>query len=164
MGRPRTKSSVSSSACTTSCVPKSLTIGALSERAGVATSALRFYETEGLIHASRTHGGQRRYARETLRRVAFIRVAQRVGLSLDEIRETLASLPENRTPTERDWQRLAGSWTPRLEAQIEVLERLKDRLMGCIGCGCLSMKACALFNPDDHVARRGSGPQFVLPD
>jgi MerR family redox-sensitive transcriptional activator SoxR len=141
-----------------------LSIGELSERAGVATSALRFYEAEGLIHATRSAGGQRRFTRETLRRVSFIRVAQQVGLSLDEIRNALASLPNNRTPTQRDWEHLAESWRPRLDAQIGMLERLRDRLTGCIGCGCLSMKHCRLLNPGDTVAVRGPGPRYVLDD
>lgn len=141
-----------------------LTIGALSDRTGVATSALRFYEAEGLIHSSRTDAGHRRFHREVLRRVAFIRVAQEVGLTLEEIRSALASLPEARTPTQEDWERLASSWRPRLDAQIALLERLRDRLVGCIGCGCLSMKACRLINPGDQVAERGPGPRFVLDD
>ncbi|HEY8525762.1 MAG TPA: redox-sensitive transcriptional activator SoxR [Acidimicrobiales bacterium] len=139
-----------------------LTIGALSERTGVAPSALRYYEAEGLIHAERSPGGQRRYARATLRRVSFIRIAQHVGLSLDEIREALASLPDNRTPNEEDWARLSASWRPRLDAQIAMLERLRDRLDGCIGCGCLSLRYCRLLNPGDHVAERGPGPRYVI--
>lgn len=139
-----------------------LTIGALSERTGVATSALRFYEAEGLIHATRTPGGQRRYARETLRRVSFIRVAQQLGVRLEEIRSTLASLPENRTPNRRDWERVSAAWRPRLDAQIGMLERLRDKLDGCIGCGCLSLETCHLLNPDDAAARRGPGPRYVL--
>jgi len=139
-----------------------LTIGALSERSGVATSALRYYEAEGLIHATRSPGGQRRYPRDALRRVSFVRIAQQVGLSLDEIRAALASLPENRTPTQKDWERLSTSWRPRIDAQIAVLERLRDRLAGCIGCGCLSLKVCKLVNPDDAVAERGPGPRYVL--
>src|SRR3981081_2090880 len=130
-----------------------LSIGALSERTGVATSALRFYEAEGLITPYRSEGGQRRYAREIIRRVSFIRVAQQVGLSLDEIRSALASLPQSRTPTQKDWERLSKSWAPRLEAQIAMLERLRDRLSGCIGCGCLSLRSCKLLNPDDQAAR-----------
>ena len=141
-----------------------LTIGAVSERSGVAASALRFYESEGLIHSTRTDGGQRRYARDALRRVSFIRVAQQVGLSLDEIRDALASLPQNRTPTARDWQRLSTSWRPRLDHQIAMLERLRDRLSGCIGCGCLSLKFCRLLNPDDQAAERGPGPRYILDD
>ncbi len=143
-------------------LPAELTIGALSERTGVATSALRFYETEGLIHATRSSSGQRRYTRDVLRRVSFIRVAQQVGLSLAEIRAALASLPENRTPDERDWARLSKAWRPRLDDQIAMLERLRDRLDGCIGCGCLSLRHCRLLNPDDLVAERGPGPRYVL--
>lgn len=141
-----------------------LTIGAVSERTGVATSALRFYETEGLLHATRSDGGQRRYARDTLRRVAFIRIAQQVGLSLDEIRAALASLPDSRTPTKADWEHLSATWRPRVDAQIRVLERMRDRLTGCIGCGCLSMQACKLLNPGDGAGQRGPGPRFVLDD
>lgn len=139
-----------------------LTIGALGERAGVAPSALRFYEAEGLIHSARSPSGQRRFSRDTLRRVSFIRVAQQVGLSLDEIRTALDTLPENRTPNDKDWARLSKSWRPRLDAQIAMLERLRDRLDGCIGCGCLSLRHCKLLNPDDQAGRRGSGPRFVL--
>ncbi|MGH8909617.1 MAG: redox-sensitive transcriptional activator SoxR [Egibacteraceae bacterium] len=141
-----------------------LTIGALSERTGVAASALRFYEAEGLICATRSAGGQRRYARATVRRVSFIRVAQQVGLRLDEIRAALASLPENRTPNAKDWERLSTLWRPRIDAQIAVLERLRDRLDGCIGCGCLSLEICRLLNPDDEVAQRGPGPRYILDD
>jgi MerR family transcriptional regulator, redox-sensitive transcriptional activator SoxR len=144
--------------------PDLLTIGAMSERTGVSHSALRFYEAEGLIHSTRSDGGQRRYTRDTLRRVSFIRVAQQVGLSLEEIGAALASLPENRTPNQRDWERLSKSWRPRIDDQIGVLERLRDRLTGCIGCGCLSMKACQLLNPGDEVAARGPGPRYVLDD
>ncbi|MEO7397187.1 MAG: redox-sensitive transcriptional activator SoxR [Ilumatobacteraceae bacterium] len=139
-----------------------LTIGAMSERTGVAASALRFYENEGLISATRSDGGQRRYARVEVRRVSFIRVAQQVGLSLEEIRAALASLPDNRTPTQKDWERLSTSWRPRLDDQIAMLERLRQRLAGCIGCGCLSLKICALLNPGDEVAQRGPGPRYVL--
>jgi MerR family redox-sensitive transcriptional activator SoxR len=141
-----------------------LTIGALSERTGVATSALRYYEAEGLLHAHRSDGGQRRYARDALRRVSFIRVAQQVGLSLEEIRESLASLPDSRTPNQRDWERLSNSWRPRLDAQIAMLERLRDQLDGCIGCGCLTLKVCALYNPDDQAAARGAGPRYLMGD
>jgi MerR family redox-sensitive transcriptional activator SoxR len=141
-----------------------MTIGALAERTGVAPSALRFYEAEGLIHANRSSGGQRRYARATVRRVSFVRVAQQVGLRLDEIREALASLPDNRTPNEKDWERLSRSWTPRLDAQIAMLERLRDRLTGCIGCGCLSLRLCRLVNPHDEAGQRGPGPRYVLDD
>jgi MerR family transcriptional regulator, redox-sensitive transcriptional activator SoxR len=141
-----------------------LSIGALAERTGVATSALRYYEAEGLIHAVRSSGGQRRYPRETLRRVSFIRVAQQLGLTLEEIREAMASLPDNRTPTEEDWHVLSTSWRPRIDAQIHMLERLRDRLDSCIGCGCLSLSSCKLVNPDDIAASRGPGPRYVIDD
>ena len=142
----------------------SLSIGQVAERTGVATSALRYYEREGLIRSSRTSGDQRRYPREVLRRVAFIRIAQRVGLTLDEIRAALASLPEERTPTKADWTRLSHSWRPQLDEQIAVLQRLRDDLTSCIGCGCLSLKACALYNPEDAAAGYGSGPRYLLGD
>jgi MerR family redox-sensitive transcriptional activator SoxR len=141
-----------------------MTIGAVSLRTGVATSALRYYESEGLIHATRTDGGQRRYVREVLRRVAFIRAAQEVGLTLEEIRGDLASLPENRTPTQKDWERLAKSWRPRVDAQIRMLERMRDRLSLCIGCGCLSLGVCKLLNPGDQAAERGPGARYVIDD
>ena len=140
-----------------------LTIGQLSDRSGAATSALRYYESQGLIFSDRTTGNQRRYRQATLRRVAFIRSAQRVGLTLDEISEALSSLPEGRTPTKADWSMLSRSWRPRLDEQIERLERLRDKLDGCIGCGCLSLKVCALNNPHDVVAPRGPGAVFLQP-
>jgi MerR family redox-sensitive transcriptional activator SoxR len=143
-------------------VETELSIGALSERTGVAHSALRFYEAEGLVHATRSHGGQRRYPRDVLRRVSFIRIAQQVGLTLDEIRAALSSLPDNRTPNKHDWERLSTSWRPRLDAQIAMLERLRDRLTGCIGCGCLSLQACRILNPGDAAAERGPGPRYIL--
>jgi MerR family redox-sensitive transcriptional activator SoxR len=145
-------------------VEEAMTIGAVSERTGVAPSALRYYEAEGLIRATRSAGGQRRYARETLRRVSFVLVAQQIGLSLDEIHAALATLPDKRTPTEKDWERLARSWRPRIDARISVLERLRDRLDGCIGCGCLSLRSCKLLNPGDEVAERGPGPRYLLDD
>jgi MerR family redox-sensitive transcriptional activator SoxR len=145
-------------------VEPELTIGALSERTGVSNSALRFYESEAIIHASRSSGGQRRYPRETVRRVSFVRVAQQVGLSLDEIRSALASLPDNRTPNQKDWERLSKSWRPKIQHQIAMLERLRDRLDGCIGCGCLSLRVCRLVNPDDQAAKRGPGPRYILDD
>jgi MerR family redox-sensitive transcriptional activator SoxR len=140
-----------------------LTIGEVSARSGVAPSALRFYEEHGLITSERTSGNQRRFRRHALRRLAFIRSAQRVGLSLDEIAEALATLPEGRTPTKADWARLSRGWRPRIEAQIERLERLRDKLDGCIGCGCLSLRTCALQNPDDVVAERGPGAVYLEP-
>ena len=133
-------------------------------RAGVATSALRFYEEHGLITSERNDADHRRYHPDVLRRVSFIRTAQRVGLTLEEIREALASLPDARTPTARDWDRLATSWRPRLDEQIAVLQRLRDNLDGCIGCGCLSLTACRIWNPDDAAADLGTGPRYLLSD
>lgn len=137
-----------------------LTIGQLAERSGFAPSALRFYEREGLLHAIRTSGGQRRYERRELRRLAFIRAARNVGLGLDEIAATLAELPNNRPPTRADWTRLSRSWRPRLDAQIAALEKLRDGLDSCIGCGCLSLRRCAMSNPHDILAVRGAGAQY----
>ena len=140
-----------------------LTIGQLSERSGVAPSALRFYEERGLIFAERTTGNQRRYLKSTLRRVAFVRTAQQVGLSLEEIHAALAQLPANRTPTKADWHRISTAWRPRLDAQIRRIELLRDRLDGCIGCGCLSLRSCTLLNPDDVLAAEGPGPARLDP-
>ncbi len=145
-------------------VEDSLTIGELSARSGVPASALRYYEREGLIRAGRTTGNQRRYERAELRRVAFIRIAQRVGISLDEIRQALATLPDARTPTKADWARLSAQWRSRLDAEIALLERLRDRLTSCIGCGCLSLQRCRLSNPDDGLAADGPGPHYLLDD
>lgn len=139
-----------------------LSIGEVAERAGVAASALRFYEREGLIAAERTDGGQRRFHRDVLRRIAFVRAAQRVGLSLDEIRTALSSLPDERTPTAADWTKLSRSWRPLLDARIEELTRLRDKLNSCIGCGCLSLRTCALSNPDDAVGDEGPGARWLL--
>src|SRR3954453_12008205 len=140
-----------------------LTIGQLSERSGVATSAIRFYESRGLISSERTTGNQRRYAQSTLRRVAFIRTAQRIGLSLEEIGAALATLPDRRTPTKADWHRLSNDWRPRLDEQIRRIELLRDRLDGCIGCGCLSLKSCALTNPHDDLSELGPGAVLLDP-
>lgn len=139
-----------------------LTIGELSARSGLAPSALRYYERLGLIRSTRTGGNQRRYERSELRRVAFIRIAGQVGVPLEEIRAALASLPDERTPTKADWARLSRAWRHRLEDRIGLLERLRDRLDGCIGCGCLSMRQCALYNPDDTLAAQGPGPRRLL--
>jgi MerR family redox-sensitive transcriptional activator SoxR len=141
-----------------------LTIGDFAARSGVAPSALRYYEREGLIRSTRTSGNQRRYQRTELRRVAFIKVAQQVGVSLDEIREALAALPESRTPTKADWTRLSARWRKRLDERIQLMERLRDQLSGCIGCGCLSLKRCTLINPEDRLAAIGPGPRKLLGD
>jgi MerR family redox-sensitive transcriptional activator SoxR len=141
-----------------------LSIGEVAERTGVAVSAVRFYEREGLLVSRRTDGGQRRFHRDVLRRVAFVRVAQRVGLTLEEIRGALDTLPDRRSPTKADWARLSRSWRPQLDQQIAMLQRLREDLTSCIGCGCLSLKACALYNRDDAAAALGSGPRYLLGD
>lgn len=140
-----------------------LTIGEVARRSGFATSALRFYEREGLLVAARTSGGQRRYPRSVLRRLAFLRAAQNVGLSLEEVRDALADLPAGRTPTKADWARLSRTWQARLDEQITGLQKLRDGLTGCIGCGCLSLRSCALSNPGDAVAREGPGARYLAP-
>ncbi len=142
---------------TTDLVP----IGELARRSGVAASALRFYEAEGLITAQRDQGGRRRFPRSTLRRVAFIQAGQRVGLSLEEIRLALAVLPENRTPNRSDWAALSRGWRGRLDDRIRELQRLRNELTGCIGCGCLSLTRCRLYNPDDAAAGLGAGAHYL---
>ena len=141
-----------------------LPIGEVAARSGFSTSALRFYEQQGLLEASRTSGGQRRYPRSVLRRLAFVRAASNVGLSLDEVRSALATLPAGRTPSKADWRRLSASWQARLDEQIAALEDLRDGLSSCIGCGCLSLRRCALYNPDDRAAAHGPGPRFLIGD
>ena len=139
-------------------------IGELSTRSGAAPSALRFYESLGLIRAERTAGGQRAFPRSMLRRVAFIRVAQRLGLSLEDVGEALSVLPADRAPTKAEWAKLSRSWRTRLDDRIHALEQLRDDLTGCIGCGCLSLRTCRLYNPDDAAASRGAGPRYLLGD
>jgi MerR family redox-sensitive transcriptional activator SoxR len=141
-----------------------MTIGELAQRSGVATSALRHYESLGLIQSLRSDGNHRRYARSTLRRVAFVRAAQAVGLTLDAIGAALATLPDGRTPTAADWNRLARGWAPLIDARIDALTRLRDKLTGCIGCGCLSLQRCALYNPGDVAGGRGPGPRWLMGD
>ncbi|WP_443217762.1 redox-sensitive transcriptional activator SoxR [Saccharothrix sp. CCNWYY140] len=140
-----------------------LTIGQVAERSGVPHTALRFYEERGLIHSERTAGNQRRYARSVLRRLAFIRTAQRVGLSLEDVHDALATLPDNRTPTKSDWSRLSTHWQSELDARIDALIRLRDRLTSCIGCGCLSLRSCTLHNFDDSQASDGPGAPKLKP-
>ena len=140
-----------------------LTIGELAARSGVAASALRYYEQLGLIRATRTGGNQRRYARTELRRVAFIRIAQQVGVTLEEIGEALAGLPDSRTPTRADWAQLSEKWRSKLDERIGLLNRLRDDLTGCIGCGCLSLQACRLYNPEDRLAAEGPGARRLPP-
>jgi MerR family transcriptional regulator, redox-sensitive transcriptional activator SoxR len=138
-----------------------LTVGELAGRSGFTPSAIRFYDKEGLISATRTAGGQRRFERNTLRRLAFIRAARNVGLSLDEVAAALARLPDNRTPTRADWAALSRQWRTRLTEQIEALAALRDNLQSCIGCGCLSLKRCAISNPADTAAVAGPGAVYL---
>ena len=141
-----------------------LTIGELSARSGVAPSALRFYEAEGLIASRRTSGNQRRYERAMLRRIALIQAGRAAGISLERIRAALDTLPAERTPTRRDWERLSRGWRDDLDAQIETLQALRGRLTTCIGCGCLSIDACELLNPDDEAAATGAGAHYLNRD
>ncbi|MGB0219953.1 MAG: redox-sensitive transcriptional activator SoxR [Sinimarinibacterium flocculans] len=142
---------------------KELTVGEVARRSGVAVSALHFYETRGLIRSHRNRGNQRRYPREVLRRVAVIKVAQRVGVPLASIKAALDSLPDGRSPTAADWARLSRVWRDELDARIGQLQRLRDQLDGCIGCGCLSIKACRLRNPWDELAEQGPGAHLLEP-
>jgi MerR family transcriptional regulator, redox-sensitive transcriptional activator SoxR len=139
-------------------------IGEMSARSGVAPSALRFYEEIGLIRSERSPGGHRLFRRSMLRRVAFVRIAQRLGLSLEEIGEALATLPADRTPTRAQWAKLSRTWRTRLDERIAALEGLRDDLSDCIGCGCLSLQRCRLYNPDDAASELGTGPRYLLGD
>ena len=141
-----------------------LTVGQVAARSGVAVSTLHFYERKGLIQSLRTAGNQRRYPREVLRRVAVIRAAQRVGMPLSRIHCALATLPEGRTPTAKDWERLSANWRKDLDHRIAVLTKLRDQMNHCIGCGCLSIKVCPLYNPNDTLSQGGSGPRLLDPD
>lgn len=132
-------------------------VGRVAQRSGVKVSTLHFYESKGLIFSARNAGNQRRYTPDVLRRIAVIKAAQKLGVSLDEIQQSFASLPQNRTPTTEDWAALSRDWRDALNNRIAYLERLRDYLTGCIGCGCLSMKACPLYNPDDQLAAEANG-------
>ena len=142
-------------------MPHELSIGELSHRSGISQSALRFYEREGLIAARRTDGNQRRYPAVTLRRVALVRAGKTAGIPLERIRGALDTLPEGRSPTKRDWERLSSSWRNELDERIETLEAIRGRLNTCIGCGCLSLQTCGLLNPDDEAARLGGGAHYL---
>ena len=141
-----------------------LTIGALAERTGVSVSAIRFYEARGLIAPARTAGGQRRFLRADIRRLSFIRIAQTLGLSVEDIAAELARLPQARTPTAADWAKISRAIGASLDERIAALTRARDKLDGCIGCGCLSLKKCALYNPQDRAQKFGAGPRYVLGD
>jgi MerR family redox-sensitive transcriptional activator SoxR len=140
---------------------KELTVGEVAARSGVAVSALHFYETKGLIRSHRTAGNQRRYDRDILRRVAVIKIAQQVGISLSEVASAFANLPEGRTPSPKDWEALSRGWAKVLEQRIAQLQRLHDGLTGCIGCGCLSIDKCTIFNPSDHLGEKGPGAHLL---
>jgi MerR family transcriptional regulator, redox-sensitive transcriptional activator SoxR len=142
-------------------LPRELTIGEVAARSGIATSALRFYEAEGLIDSQRTDGNQRRYDRSVLRRVAFVHAGRTAGISLAALKVALDTLPHDRTPTRRDWERLSRGWRLELDNRIAALEDLRDKLTSCIGCGCLSLQSCRLFNPDDEVATAGPGAKYL---
>ena len=145
-------------------MPDELTIGEVAARSGIATSALRFYEAQGLITASRTSGNQRRYARAVLRRIALIQAGRAAGIPLERIRAALDGLPASRTPTRRDWERLSGRWRDDLDRQLATLQAIRDRLTTCIGCGCLSIDACGLLNPDDEAGQLGAGAHYLRRD
>ncbi|GAL03860.1 redox-sensitive transcriptional activator SoxR [Photobacterium aphoticum] len=138
------------------------TIGEAAKRCDVATSTLRFYESKGLIASIRTHGNQRRYHAATLRTISVIRAAQKIGISLEEIKDALATLPDNRQPNKKDWERLSKQWAATLDQKINEMQRLRDNLDTCIGCGCLSLKSCRIFNPNDEIAAHGEGPRFLI--
>jgi len=141
-----------------------LAIGEVAERIGLSVSAIRFYESQGLVNPVRNAGGQRRFRRSDLRRLSFVMIAQQLGFPLADIRSCLASLPEGRTPNQKDWSRISRAFRNELDERIAILTRMRQRLDGCIGCGCLSLRRCALYNPEDRVAGRGAGPRYLLED
>jgi MerR family transcriptional regulator, redox-sensitive transcriptional activator SoxR len=143
-------------------MPGDLSIGEVAARSGVASSALRFYEREGLIGSERTAGNQRRYERAVLRRIAFIQAGRAAGIPLERVRAALALLPRNRSPSRRDWERLSRTWRDDLDSRITTLQSLRDRLTTCIGCGCLSLDKCELLNPDDEAAQKGAGAHYLV--
>lgn len=139
-----------------------LSIGQLAERTGLSVSAIRYYEAEGLVAAERNAGGQRRFLRSDIRRLSFVLIAQQFGFTIDQIRTQLQTLPEERTPTKKDWARISRHFRRELDAKIETLSRLRDQLDGCIGCGCLSLRNCVLYNPEDRARIHGAGPRYLL--
>lgn len=143
-------------------VEKTISIGYLSDRTGVAVSALRYYESENLLHPERNAGGQRRFLRADIRRVSFILIAQKFGFTIDQIRTELARLPEGRTPTKQDWAKIGTHFGKILDEKIATLQKMRDSLDTCIGCGCLSLKSCALYNPADAAAKHGAGPRYLM--
>ncbi|MCP4820226.1 MAG: redox-sensitive transcriptional activator SoxR [Shimia sp.] len=144
--------------------PTGLTIGQIADRTGLAISAIRYYEEQGLVFPDRTDTGQRRYARSDIRRLSFVMITQSMGFSIAEIRTALSRLPDKRTPTKADWENLSALFRSELDARIAQMTALRDKLDGCIGCGCLSLTNCALYNKDDRIQRRGQGPRFLMGD
>jgi MerR family redox-sensitive transcriptional activator SoxR len=145
-------------------VKRGLSIGDLAARTGLSVSAIRFYEKKGLITPDRNAGNQRRYEGADIRRLSFILIAQQLGLTIEQIKDVMASLPNGRTPTKADWSKISRRFRKTLDERIAMMERMRDKLDGCIGCGCLSLKACSLYNPDDQARRLGVGPRYVLSD
>jgi len=141
---------------------KRIGIGQVAERTGLSVSAIRFYESQGLVAPVRNNGGQRRFLRSDIRRLSFVLIAQQLGFSIEQIRDRLATLPDERTPTQKDWARISKGFRDDLQTRIDVMTRMRDRLDGCIGCGCLSLRNCALYNPDDRARRQGAGPRYIL--
>ncbi|MFK7938020.1 MAG: redox-sensitive transcriptional activator SoxR [Roseovarius sp.] len=144
--------------------PRGLTIGYVSRRTGLATSAIRYYEDEGLVTPDRNASGHRRFERADIRRLSFIMISQQLGFTISDIRVALSTLPQGRTPTKSDWARISKQFGQVLDARITTMQALRGRLDGCIGCGCLSLKTCALYNPDDRIAQRGAGPRYLMGD
>lgn len=143
---------------------RGLSIGDLASRTGLSVSAIRFYEKKGLVTADRNEGNQRRFEGSDIRRLSFILIAQQMGLTIDQIKDVMTSLPEGRTPTKADWGKISRKFRKTLDERIAMMERMRDRLDGCIGCGCLSLKVCSLYNPDDKARRLGTGPRYIVSD
>ncbi len=141
-----------------------LSIGQVAARTGLSVSAIRFYETEGLVSPTRNAGGQRRFPRSDIRRLSFVLIAQQLGFSIEQIRLQLKALPEGRTPTQKDWSLISRDFRKELDTRIETLSQLREQLDGCIGCGCLSLRKCRLYNPDDRARKRGAGPRYLMGD
>ncbi len=141
-----------------------ITIGQLAERTGLSVSAIRYYETQGLVSSERSAGGQRRFLRSDIRRLSFVLIAQQVGFTIEQIRNQMASLPEGRTPNKKDWTRMSKGFRKELDAKIEALVQMREQLDGCIGCGCLSLTRCSLYNPADRAGLKGVGPRYLLGD
>lgn len=145
-------------------VSVNISIGQLADRTGLSVSAIRYYETEGLVKSERSSGGQRRFLRSDIRRLSFVKIAQQVGFTIDQIREQLNALPDGRTPTKKDWTRMSRGFRSLLDEKIDALTKMRDQLDGCIGCGCLSLAKCKLYNPDDRAYMKGAGPRYLMGD